>query len=48
MSIRRQVGNVVQIADDEGLVYSGRIVAHGPYRWRWMARLVAWFEDGQH
>jgi len=21
---------------------------HGPYRWRWIARLVAWFEDGQH
>lgn len=21
---------------------------HGPYRWRWLARLVAWFEDGQH
>lgn len=21
---------------------------HGPYRWRWMARLVAWLEDGQH
>lgn len=20
----------------------------GPYRWRWMARVVAWFEDGQH
>lgn len=20
----------------------------GPYRWRWLARLVAWFEDGQH
>lgn len=22
--------------------------SHGPYRWRWMARLVAWLEDGQH
>lgn len=20
----------------------------GPYRWRWMARFVAWMEDGQH
>lgn len=21
---------------------------HGPYRWRWLARLIAWLEDGQH
>lgn len=21
---------------------------HGPYRWRWLARLVAWLEDGEH
>ena len=20
----------------------------GPYRWKWVARLVAWMEDGQH
>lgn len=21
---------------------------YGPYRWRWVARLVAWMEDGRH
>lgn len=23
-------------------------VTHGPYRWRWMARVMAWLEAGQH
>lgn len=21
---------------------------YGPYRWRWMARLVAWLENDEH
>ena len=30
-------------------VHWGRFTqTHGPYRWRWTARVVAWLEDGQH
>ncbi|HEX9136752.1 MAG TPA: hypothetical protein VF905_07380 [Nitrospirota bacterium] len=28
--------------------YGISITAFGPYRWRWLAFLVAWLEDGQH
>ncbi len=24
------------------------IELHGPYRWLWFARFVAWFNDGVH
>ena len=24
------------------------VINYGPYRWRWVARLVAWMEDGWH
>lgn len=32
MSIRRQIGDVVQIADDDDSPYLGRIVAHANIR----------------
>lgn len=24
------------------------IVVRGPYRWKWLARIVAWLEEGIH
>ena len=28
--------------------WGGAVETHGPYRWRWTARLLAWLNDGVH
>ena len=31
-----------------GVHWGSTVETHGPFRWRWVARIVAWLNDGIH